>query len=308
MPRTLSTYLFVKRKLTPALLAEIGRFRIEAVELFCARSHFDYRSPEVARELSGALRDYGLTVRSIHAPADRDFSPTRDSGAPLSISDPERSRRLEAVDEIKRVLDLAEELPFRYLVQHLGGSRDDANPRRFDAAFNSLEHLNIFAKQRGVTIALENTPGELATPANLMQFIADTRLTDLRLCFDAGHAHLAGALLPSLETMRELVVTAHIHDNHGEKDEHLLPYQGTIEWKTALAALAALGAAPGSPAGVPTAAEANAQQAAPADVPLVLELKEQPAQADPVPASVTLEGVRSAFDQIERELDGMADD
>ena len=105
----------------------------------------------------------------------------------------------------------------------MGSSRDAADPRRFDAAFSSLEHLRIFAKQRGVTIALENTPGELATPANLRQFITDTRLTDLRLCFDIGHAHLGDGVLPSLETMRELVVTAHIHDNHGDKDEHLPP-------------------------------------------------------------------------------------
>ncbi len=32
------------------------------------------------------------------------------------------------------------------------------------------------------------------------------------------------------------MVTAHIHDNHGLKDEHLPPYDGTIEWKAALAA------------------------------------------------------------------------
>jgi sugar phosphate isomerase/epimerase len=301
MPRTLSTYLFVKRKLTPALLAEIARYGVQAVELFCARPHFDYRSPEVARELAAALQDCRLAVHSIHAPSNRDFSPTRDSAAPLSICDLERSRRLEAVDEIKRALDLAEVLPFRFLVQHLGSSRDDADPRRFDAAFNSLEHLNVFAKQRGVTIALENTPGELATPANLIQFIADTRLTNLRLCFDAGHAHLAGGVLPDFETMRDLVVSAHIHDNHGEKDEHLVPYEGTIDWKAALTALVP---AAGAPTDVPTATQAG-QVLSRDDIPLVLELKEQPAYADPAPPSVALEAVRSTFDKIERELEAV---
>jgi sugar phosphate isomerase/epimerase len=304
MPRTLSTYLFVKRKLTPALLAQIARYGVQAVELFCARAHFDYRSPEVARELAAALQDCSLAVRSIHAPSNRDFNPSRDSAAPLSICDLERSRRLEAVDEIKRALDLAEVLPFRFLIQHLGSSRDDADPRRFDAAFNSLEHLNVFAKQRGVTIALENTPGELATPANLTQFIADTRLTNLRLCFDAGHAHLAGGVLPGFDTMRDLVVSAHIHDNHGEKDEHLPPYEGTIDWKAALAALVP---APGALTDVPTATQAG-RVLSRDDIPLVLELKEQPAHADPAPPSVALEGVRTAFDEIERELEALVRD
>ena len=294
MPRTLSTYLFVKRKLNSQLITEIARYGIQAVELFCARGHFDYRSQDAVRELNGTLRDLDLALRSVHAPTERELSPTRESSAPLSICDLERTRRLEAVDEIKRVLDMAEDMPFRYLVQHFGSSRDDADPRRFDAAFNSLEHLHIFAKQRGVTIALENTPGELGTPANLRQFIVDTRLTDLRLCFDIGHAHLEGGVLPNLEIMRDLVVTAHIHDNHGDKDEHLPPYQGDIDWQ---AALAALGASPN--AHVPGPAPVVARNG----IPLVLELKEQPAYADPAPASVALEVVRGTFEKIERQAE-----
>ena len=229
--------------------------------------------------MAGALRDYNLSLHAVHAPVERDSGPTRQSGVPLSVSDPERGRRLDAVDEIRRALDLAEHLPFRFLVLHLGTSRDEADPRRFEAAFSSLEHLRLFAKQSGVTIAIENTPGPLATPANLRQFITDTRLTDLRLCFDIGHAHLGDGVLPSFEIMRDLVVTAHIHDNHGFKDEHLPPYGGDIEWDAALAALLAV------------------------QTPLVLELKEQPAYAEPAPAAVALEAARAAFDKLETALD-----
>jgi sugar phosphate isomerase/epimerase len=277
MVRTLSTYLFVKRRLTPGLLTEIARHGISAVEIFCARAHFNYQSPDVVREIAGTLRDNNLTLHALHSPAERDFNPMHESSAPLSICDPERVRRLEAVDEIKRALDVAEYLPFRYLVQHIGGPRDTADARRFDAAFSSIEHLHIFAKERGVTLALENTPGELATPAHLRQFIIDTRLTDLRLCFDIGHAHIGDGVMASLEPMREFLVTSHIHDNHGLKDEHLLPYEGSIEWKSALPAL-------------------------PPDLPLVFELKEKPAYTEPTPPSVALSAARAAFDRIEQAL------
>jgi sugar phosphate isomerase/epimerase len=277
MVRTLSTYLFVKRRLTPALLTEIARHGFSAVEIFCARAHFNYQSQDVVREIAGALRDHNLALHALHAPAERDFNPMHESSAPLSICDPERVRRLEAVDEIKRALDVAEYLPFRFLVQHIGGSRDAADARRFDAAFSSLEHLHIFAKERGVTLALENTPGELATPAHLRQFIIDTRLTDLRLCFDIGHAHIGDGVMASIEPMREFLVTSHIHDNHGLKDEHLLPYEGSIEWKAALPAL-------------------------PPDLPLVFELKEKPAYAEPSPPSIALSAARTAFDRIEQAL------
>jgi sugar phosphate isomerase/epimerase len=278
MLRILSSYLFINRKLTPELLGEMARSGVGAVELFCARHHFDYRSADSVAGVVAALRDFNLSLHAIHAPTERDTGSTHHSGVPLSVSDPERGRRMEAVDEIRRVLDLADQVPFRYLVLHLGSSRDDAEPRRYEAAFSSLERLRLSAKHGGVTIAIENTPGQLATPANLRQFISDTRLTDIRLCFDTGHAHLGDGVLPSFEIMRDLVVTAHVHDNHGIKDEHLPPYSGAIEWDAALAALSAIQA------------------------PLVLELKEQPAYAEPAPASVAIEAARAAFDRLETAL------
>jgi len=133
---------------------------------------------------------------------------------------------------------VAERIPFRYLVQHICSGREALDPRKIDAAFGSLEILHIFAKHRGVTIALENTPGELSSPETLDQFIKDTHLNDLRFCFDIGHAHIEAGVAPSFKQMKERVATVHIHDNHGEKDEHLLPYEGTIDWDEALGALA----------------------------------------------------------------------
>jgi sugar phosphate isomerase/epimerase len=279
MLRILSSYLFIHRKFTPELLGEIARSGVGAIELFCSRYHFDYRSAEAAAEMGAALRDSNLSLHALHAPTERDSGPARHSGVPLSISDPERGRRMEAMDEIRRVLDLAEHLPFRYLVLHLGSSRDEADPRHYEAAFSSLERLRIFAKQSGVTIALENTPGHLSAPDKLRQFVTETRLTDLRFCFDVGHAHLGDGVMPSLEILRDLVVTAHVHDNNGFKDEHLAPFNGNIEWEPVLAALTSVQSA------------------------LVLELKEQPAYAEPAPSSVAIEAARAAFDKLETSVD-----
>ena len=277
--RVLSTYLFVNRKLTAALVTEAARAGASAVELFCSRGHFDYRSADEAHALAGWLGDNHLTLHSIHSPTTRDFHLTRESGAPLSICDPERVRRQEAVDEIKRALDLVEHVPFRYCVQHVARSRDEANERKWDAAFSSLEHLSLFARHRGVTIAIENTPGEMATPLNLKNFLEQTRLTSVKMCFDAGHAHLEGGVPEALEIVRDYVVTTHLHDNRGEKDDHLLPYEGTIDWSAALAAL-------------------------PKDAPFVLELKEPAAAAGSTEVAAfaeTLRGAGNVFDKFEKE-------
>jgi len=275
MQRVLSTYRYVNQPLGPALLAEISQAGIQSVEIFCAPQHFSYREPQAVRELADALGEYHLKLHSLHSPTERDLSPGRESGVPISISDTERIRRLDAVDEVKRTLEVAERIPFRFLVQHIGHGRQTADPRKLDAAFSSLEHLCIFAKARGVAIALENTLGELGAPTSLQHFISDTHLHDLRLCFDTGHAHMEEGVEVSFDTMRERVATTHIHDNHGEKDEHLLPYEGNIDWGAGLGAIAS----------------------APEPVPVVLELK---AQSNGGP---TLDQIRAAFDKLEKNFE-----
>jgi sugar phosphate isomerase/epimerase len=280
MQRILSTYVFVNRKLTAALIGEAAGTEANAIELFCSRGHFDYRSAEDGRELASWLAGNNLTLHSIHSPTHRDFHLSRESGAPLSISDPERLRRQEAMDEIKRALDLVEQIQFQYCIQHVAGLRDPADERRWDAAFSSLENLSLFARHRGVTLALENTPGEMATPLNLKHFLERTRLTSVKLCFDSGHANLEGDVASALETTRDLIVTTHLHDNRGERDDHLLPYQGAIDWSATLPAL-------------------------PAGTPIVLELKEPAVAAgssDIQAFAETLKGARTVFEKFEETL------
>jgi sugar phosphate isomerase/epimerase len=234
MLRVLSTYRYSTQPLTSTLLAEISQAGITGVEIYCTPVHLNYRSAQDVRTIAEWISEHHLVVHSMHSPTERDLMPgKRESGIPISISDPERVRRLDAVDEVKRTLEVAEQIPFKYLVQHIGGGREARDQRRIDAAFNSLEHLTLFAKQRGVTIALENTPGELGSPSSLRHFVADTRL-DLKCCFDVGHAHMEEGIEISFEAMRDLVVSTHVHDNNGEKDEHLLPFEGKINWDAAL--------------------------------------------------------------------------
>jgi sugar phosphate isomerase/epimerase len=274
MQRLLSTYLFVSRKLTRELLADIAGAGFQGVEIFCSRAHFDYTSKAEALQIKQALADCQLTLTSLHAPTSRDLSATRESGQPLSICEVERVRRIEAMDELKRAIDVAEELPFARMVFHMGGTRETADQRKRDAAFSSLEHLILHARHVGVTICVENTTSEMGDPAYLRSFVDETRLTGLRFTFDIGHAHLAdGPAEERIEKcfapLKDLVVGAHIHDNHGEKDEHLLPYEGTIDWPAAINILK-------------TAPDGN--------VPLLLELKEKTGSDAPS----ALEQLRSA--------------
>jgi|SRR5208282_3186720 len=285
MRRILSTYLFVAKKLTRELLGQIHGAGFQAVEIFATRSHFDYATREEVRAIAQALADNHLQLAALHAPTSRDVSVNREGGSPLSVTEVERVRRIEAMDELKRVIDAVEDLPYPRLILHMGGSRETADERKRDAAFSSLEHLILHAKHAGVTICVENTTSEMGAPGYLRSFVDETRLTGLRFNFDTGHAHLADGpeeerISKSFEPLRELVASAHIHDNHGEKDEHLPPYDGTIAWPAALALLQS------APSGT--------------DLPLTLELKEKTG-SDAPSLSDQLDAARKSLEQVERE-------
>jgi sugar phosphate isomerase/epimerase len=284
MERILSTYLFISKKLTPEFLAQVAGAGFTAVEIFASRGHFDYTDKSEIGLISQTLADRRLQLASLHAPTSRDLSVNRESSAPLSITEVERVRRIDAMDELKRAIDVAETLPFSRLILHMGGSRETVDPRKRDAAFSSLEHLTLHAHHVGVTICLENTTSEMGSPAYLASFVSETRLNALRFNFDIGHAHLADGpeadrVANSFELLRNHVASAHIHDNHGEKDEHLAPYNGSIDWPAALKLFSSL---PG------------------AELPLTLELKEKSGPDAP--------SFAQQLDAAARSLDRLAED
>src|SRR5262249_46417397 len=149
------------------------------IEIFLSRAHFDYTAKPEIRAMANALEAHRLTLLSVHAPSSRDLSPNREGGAPLSICEVERVRRIDAVGWLMCAIDLAEDLPFQRMVLQMGGSRETADLKKRDAAFSSLEHLILHARHVGVTITVENTMSEMGDPAYLRAFVDETRLTGL---------------------------------------------------------------------------------------------------------------------------------
>lgn len=283
MLRLLSTYLFISKKLTSEILGQIAEADFQGIEIFCTRSHFEYTMKPEIRAMASALEAHRLQLVSLHAPTSRDLSVMRESGTPLSICEVERVRRIEAMDELKRVIDVADDLPYARLILHMGGSRDTADPRKRDAAFSSLEHLVLHAHHAGVTICVENTLSEMGSPDYLRAFVDETRLSGLRFNFDIGHAHLAESpeeerIEKCFAPMKDLVSSVHLHDNHGEKDEHLPPYDGSIHWPDAIKVL---------------------KSASPDGLPLVLELKEKTGPEAPT-MNEQLVAARKSLDKFEK--------
>ena len=176
----LSTYLFVKERLNSHILDQILAIGIHQIEIFAARPHLNYYDSNQVRDVAQWFADHSVALHSVHGPLFPGVEGGRAGDIPISIAYLEKRLRIASMDEVKRALEIAERLPFRYLVLHLGLEGEEYDLRKFDAAFSSLEHLKIFAKDRGVQVLLENIPNQLGTPQRLLQFIDYTRL-DLKI-------------------------------------------------------------------------------------------------------------------------------
>src|SRR5262245_26827320 len=171
MDHALSTHLFVNHRLTSALLNRIQNAGIGAVEIFCARQHLDYHNKAQVNELGHWFRDSELKLHSLHAPMYNDeFWGRSGPQAVVNITETVKGVRLQVVDEIKRALEIAEVIPVKYLIQHVGVANEEFDMRKVDAAFSSLEEINLFARARGVEVLLENIPNALSTAERLLQF------------------------------------------------------------------------------------------------------------------------------------------
>lgn len=230
MLRVLSTHIFLHQRLHPGLLELAGRSGAEAVEIFAARQHFDYTSREHVRELAGWFRSNPLQAFSLHAPLWPDREMGRAGAPAVNVIHPDKSRRIDAMDEIKRALETAEHVPFRHMVVHLGERYDSWSQRTMEYAEAALEHLGAFARPLGVRVLIENLLSEPTTPEHLVTILDLGHLDSIGVCLDLGHAHITVGILGAVSVLGERIVSLHVHDNHGQKDEHLWPGDGTVEW------------------------------------------------------------------------------
>lgn len=234
MIKAISTYVFVKERLHPGMLDKLAMAGAEGIEIFASRSHFDYTDRQQVREIGNWFKHNHVMFNSMHAPMYADYEWGRTGEPPLNIVDRDKRRRVESMDEIKRSLEVAEHVPFNYLIQHLGISDEEFDDNKFEAALSSLEHLHAFSRPLGVKLLLENIPNEIATPERLVQLIHTLHLDDLGVCFDIGHAHVMSSVAQAFQVLKPHIRSTHIHDNKGEKDEHLFPGEGTIDWNEAM--------------------------------------------------------------------------
>ena len=242
----ISTHMYLPQRLTPALLDTLHAAGANAIEVFASRHHFDYTERSAVREIADWFRSNEVAAM-MHMPLfgeDEEANWSRHTLPTLNLIDSNKSARIVAMDEVKRALEAAEQIPIRSCVLHLGLRDDTWDNRALDDAMTAIEHLKAFASPLGVQLLLENLTNAVATPENLLEILRVGHFSTVGICLDIGHAHLVSSVTEAFELLAPRVKELHLHDNHaldgGRGDEHLWPGGGSIDWKALRTAMQTL--------------------------------------------------------------------
>lgn len=238
-----STFLFHQSRLDREHLVHIAAHGFGGVELFALRSHVDYADTGSVAQLAEWLDDTRLQLTAVHAPTALSWADGVWSGN-LSVASADAATRAQAVAEVQATIDLAGVLPYRTLVLHVGAPAHTARPGDNDAAAarRSLDILVPYAADRGVQVALEVQTNALSTPDALVAVIEDAGdWPPTGICLDVGHARLLGDPVDAIEIASGHIVASHVHDTRGSRDDHLVPYDGSVDWARTLLAFQKVG-------------------------------------------------------------------
>lgn len=242
----ISTHLYHQRALTREHIVELASFGFRELELFATVGHFDYHDERAIEQLGRWMDEAGMRLHSVHAPIVEHLL-NGQWGPALSTATCAEQARQRAVREVAAAANIARLLPYAFLVTHLGVP-DELQPGQDDnsgeAAQRSIEEIAEAAAPLGVKLALEVIPNRVSDADRLVGLLEedlDLPAPGAGICLDMGHAFLMGDLVDAIDTVSGHLVTTHVHDNRGVGDDHLAPFEGTIDWPLALMSLRKVG-------------------------------------------------------------------
>ncbi len=120
-------------------------------------------------------------------------------------------------------LKICQEKGISLVMIHITGKN---TPPYNEMGLERIKKIVKYAEEVKVKIALEN----VEDPGYLEYVLANIESDFLGICFDSGHFHCYFQDNFNFKLFKDKIFAVHLHDNHGLKDEHLLPFDGNIDW------------------------------------------------------------------------------
>lgn len=170
-------------------------------------------------------KELGLIFQSLHAPWEK----TAD------MWNEDEIKAAEAVQELKKCVDVCEKYRIPILVVHAFVGFEDHNPT--ELGLERFHQVIEYAQQKIIKIAFENTEGEEYLNALLEHFKENSFVG---FCWDTGHEMCYNQSRDMMALYGDKLIGTHLNDNLGIKDFtgkitwlddlHLLPFDGIADW------------------------------------------------------------------------------
>lgn len=225
-PCGISTGCYYKTDILQALpIVRDGGFNM--IEVCSFPDHLDYHDPVHVSEAAALMKQLGIEANSFHAPFANH----------IDISSLDPAQRASSVREVFAASDAAHSLGARYLVLHPGPEKE-GRPRpeewyhRMVCATASLNEVARHCRDLGVVLLLENMLPHLmfGHTSDMLYLLGAIRETNVGTCLDTGHAFLSGDLRTVVHKLSGHLRMLHVNDNLGDRDGHLPPGEGAIDW------------------------------------------------------------------------------
>jgi len=137
--------------------------------------------------------------------------------------------RDKAVNNIKKAIDITDQMGSNTLIFHMGIRRGDKSLER---ALNSIIELKEYADDKNIKLVGENMDNnpKIDLLGSKIKDI-DRMLEEVDLCFDVGHAHTTDNIQEILNNYKDRIRHIHLSDNNGLRDQHLKIGEGNINFK-----------------------------------------------------------------------------
>jgi len=238
---------------TWAFIGSVAKFDVERIIEICKATGVraleygvggaDGLREQELKEVRERYAQAGIAVNSFHLP----FATDDD------IASFYETQRRGAVQRMIRWIGVAGHLGAKVVIQHPTTNRypaeDNGLNRYHDQLLKSIEELLPAARAAGVVIGLENmVPGErggryFSEPEHIRELARQIDDPNVGFVYDTGHGLLSGRekAVQILEAMGERIAAWHLADNAGDRDSHLAPGHGEVDWDAVFSFAARIG-------------------------------------------------------------------
>ena len=121
------------------------------------------------------------------------------------------------------------------MVMHLSSGNDP--PPFNNLGMDRIKRIVEKSERHGINITFEN----LRKPEYLAFVLDNIESPRVGFCYDSGHDNCYYSKDDLLDRHGSRLMALHLHDNDGAADQHLLPFDGSINWPVVMKKIAASG-------------------------------------------------------------------